>query len=423
MESRTASGLVVETRAAFPRDTPNDNDPASVPPGTVGPHTTGDAHGVQMIPYEPGPPAFPPPRAQPWAGWPSEWQTPNWFGRVETLTDTAWMCLDRNAGVIASMPPYLVGASSSLPVDWLNNPDPDTYVSWFEFAKQLAWDFQLGEAFIVATARYSNGYPARFHVVAPWMVNIDILGDGSLRYTIGTVDVTPDVLHIRYQWHTGDAHGHGPLEAGAGRLIAANALLRYATGLAAAGGIPHAVLKHPARLNHDQAADLQYRWVESRMSSMGMPAVLSGGIEFETLSFSPNDMGLVDLARWNESRIAQLLGIPPFLVGLPSGGDSLTYTNGVELRLDHWQSGLKPKVAPIMQALSGWALPRGTTIELNRDEYLDRGPMETAQVDQILFNIQDPVTGERAKELAEIRESQRLSNAAPSQTLTSGVLQ
>ena len=55
------------------------------------------------------------------------------------------------------MPPYLVGASPSLPADWLNNPDPDLYTSWEEFAKQLFWDYQLGEAFVLATARYANG--------------------------------------------------------------------------------------------------------------------------------------------------------------------------------------------------------------------------------------------------------------------------
>ena len=56
-----------------------------------------------------------------------------------------------------------------------------------------------------------------------------------------------------------------------------------------------------------------------------------------------------------------------------------------------------------MQAVSNWLLPRGTTVEVNRDEYIRPGPLERAQTDQILFNIQDPVSGGRAKELAEIR--------------------
>jgi HK97 family phage portal protein len=405
MESRTASGLVVQERAAFPRDTPNDNTLESNPPGTVGPHTVGDDVMV-----------MPPIRPQPWAGWPVDWNTPNWYGRVSTLTDTAWACLDLNASILASMPPYLVGASSSLPVDWLNNPDPDLYTSWDEFTKQLFWDFQMGEAFILATAWYSNGYPARFHVVAPWFVNVELGGDGLRNYRIGSADVTREILHIRYQGTTDSARGHGPLEAGAGRLVAAEALARYASQLAAAGGIPHAVLKHPGNLNAEQAAVLQTHWVQARMSSMGLPAVLSGGIEFETLSLDPEKMALVDLAKWNESRIAVLLGVPPFLMGLPSGGDSMTYSNVESLFDYHWRAGLKPKVDPVVKALSGWLLPRGTSVELNRDEYVRPGPLERAQTWQILVQLGVVSTDE-------VREIERFSVAAPSPTLTSGVLQ
>lgn len=386
-------------------------------------YNPGDPHGLELIDLGPGTPRSGPPRAQPWSGWPAEWNTPNWWGRVEELTDTAWACLDLNSSLLATMPPYLVGASSSLPADWMLNPDPDFYTSWEEFAAQLFWDYSLGEAFVLATSYYSNNYPARFHVVDPWMVNVELDRDGLRRYQIGSIDVTADMLHVRYRSRVGDAHGHGPLEVGAGRLIAANALARYATDLAASGGIPHSVLKHPANLNAEQAANLQWKWVEARMSTMGLPAVLSGGIEYETLSYSPVDMALLDLSRFNESRIAILLGVPPFLMGLPSGGDSMTYSNVTALFDYHWRAGLRPKAAKVMPALSAWLTPRGTTVELNRDEYVKPGPLERAQTDQILFGLQDPATGARAKELAEIREMERFSVSAPSETLTAGVLQ
>lgn len=421
------SGLLVEHRAAFPDGTvPNPNDPADVPPATVGPPaaTPGDPHGLVL---EEGPPAPPWPRStitpSPWSGWPAEWATPNWYGRIEMLTDTAWACVDLNSSILASMPPYLVGASPSLPADWINNPDPDAYESWVDFAKQLMWDYHLGEAFVLATSYYSTNYPARFHVVPPWSVDVDFGGDGLRRYRIGNVDVTADMLHIRYQSTVDDARGHGPLEAGSARLVAANALARYAAGVATSGGIPNAVLKHPANLNDTQAADLQYSWVQSRMSTMGLPAVLSGGIEFEVLSMSPRDMALLELSQWNESRIAVLLGVPPFLVGLPSGGDSMTYSNVVSLFDYHWRAGLRPKASTVMSALSGWLLPRGTTVELNRDEYVRPGPLERAQTEQILFGIVDPASGERVLSVDEIRQLERFSNSAPSQTLTSGVLQ
>ena len=51
---------------------------------------------------------------------------------------------------------------------------------------------------MLATSRYSTGWPARFHVVPPWSVNVE-MDAGFSRYTIGRVDVTSDILHLRYQ--------------------------------------------------------------------------------------------------------------------------------------------------------------------------------------------------------------------------------
>lgn len=418
-----------EHRAAWRPDagapvTPNDNDPATVPPGTVGPPAAraGDPNGVVFVDEGPGGPRSVV-RPSAWSGWPAEWNTPNWWGRVEQLTDTAWMCIDLNSSIIATMPPYLVGASPSLNADWLNNPDPERYNSWHEFMRQAVWDFHLGEVFIVATARYDGGrgYPARFHVVPPWMVQSDVTPDGR-RYRIGSLDVTADMLHIPYQIREGDARGHGPLEAGAGRLIAASALARYATGMAIAGGMPNAVLTHPGNLNARQAQDLQASWVEARTASMGLPAVLSGGIDFKPLAFSPRDMALLDIAQWNESRTAIALGVPPFLVGLPSGGDPMTYSNTQWVFVFHWRASLSPKTDAIVDALSTWLLPRGTSLELNRDEYTKSELLERAQTYQILNGIVDP-DGNPALTVAEIRQMERYDNAAPTPALTSGVLQ
>jgi HK97 family phage portal protein len=376
-----------ETRSDVPV-TPNGNDPASVPPATVGPDVArpGDPNGLELIDEGPGQP-WPPSIIRPsaWSGWPAEWATPAW-GHLQTLTDTAWTCLDLNASLLATMPPYLVGASASLPDDWLTNPDPAIYSSWEEFAKQLFWDYQLGEVFVLATAYYANGWPARFHVVPPWFINAEMTG-GSRRYSIGAIDVTSDLCHIRYQSSTADAHGHGPLEAGASRLIAANVLTRYGTNIAQTGGIPNAVLTHPDELTKGQASDLQAAWVEARMSSLGLPAVLSGGLTFEALQLSPKDMALLDLLQFNESRLAVLLRVPPFLVGLPSGGDSLTY-NTVNMALDfHWRAGLRPMAQAVMAALSSWLTPRGTTIEVNRDAYVQPEPLVRAQTWEILLRI------------------------------------
>ena len=213
-----------EDRAAW-RDpvTPNPNPPG-VPPATVGvpDYRPGDPHGFEII-DEGGTPRGPTRFvASPWSGWPAEWSPPI-LGQFEDLVDTAWMCLDLNASVISTMPPYALtkGELVESPA-WLANPDPEIYTSWHEFAKQLWWDYQMGEAFVICTARYANGYPARFHVLEPWLVEAEIGPDGFRKYRIGKIDPGDDLLHIRYKSKASVARGVGPLDAGRARMVAAD---------------------------------------------------------------------------------------------------------------------------------------------------------------------------------------------------------
>ena len=320
----------------------------------------------------------------PWAGWPPDWNTPMWGPwPLAALTDTAWSCIDLNARVLASMPPYLVDAAPSLSADWVTNPDPDVYTSWDEFAKSLFWDYQAaGEAFVICTARYATGWPARFHVMPPWAVTVDLV-DGRRSYQIGGAQVPDgDLLHIRYSGSTISLHGIGPLEVGGPRLVAAQVLAQYGFQVAANGGVLSSILTHPDELSGDQAAALQQQWITARQANLGAPAVLSGGVTWESVQMNPEQMALVDLSRWNESRIAVLLGVPPVLVALPTG-DPMTYKNPAQLADWHWRAGLRPFASAVMGALSGWALPRGTTVELNRDAYVEAEPLERAQTAQI----------------------------------------
>jgi HK97 family phage portal protein len=413
------------SRSARPPDIPNSNDPADVPPATVGPPSArpGDPNGVVITGTDVG---WSPPSITPsaWSGWPADWNTPNWSGgmMMPTPTDTAWMVIDRQASILSTMPAYLKGAAPSTPVGWLTNPDANMYTSWEEFCKQLFWDYQaVGEAFVLATAWYATGWPASFHVVPPWWVNIT-MADGLRTYEIGGDDVTGELLHIRYSSQVGVAHGIGPLEAGGNRVAAAQALISYATKLVGGGGIPSGVLEHPAEQTPAQAAALKADWVAARLSSIGEPAVLSGGIKWTPTQINPNDLGLTTLLDREEGRIAQLLGMPSELVGIPTSTDPMTYKNMNMWTELHWRQGLEPKAVSVMKALSGWALPRGTSVELDSRRYVAPMPLEQAQVIQIYSAIVDPVTGQPALTVQEIREQLGVTDTTRSDT-GSGVLQ
>lgn len=406
----TSSGLVVRDGRHERSLPPRDNPPNGIEPGVNPPPTTSNPPG-DFSPVSVGPDASegygnthvmypassPPLEAQAWSGWPVGWQVPwshtgsgsAWAGQFSKTLDLVFACLDLNSSVLATMPPYVVkdDVVQKPGPSWLENPEPLIYNSWTDFAKELFWCYQaVGEVFILVTARYADtGYPMRYFVVNPAFINIDRVA-GRAIYSLAGNDITADVLHIKYASWPGDLHGHGPLEAAGARLIAAEVLTRYATELASRGGIPWAVLKYPRRASRTQMAQMQADWLAARRSAMGAPAVLADGVELEVVSNSPKDMALSEMSAFNDARICVVLGVPPFLMALPSG-NSMTYSNVSSIFDYHWRAGLRPKAADVTSNLSWWLLPHGTTLEVDADEYVRPGELERAQTYQILTTI------------------------------------
>lgn len=353
-------------------DIPNANPPASVGAGTA----DGDEHGVEILgedTYESrGLGNFHP---SPWAGWPANWSTPNWDmgSRLNELVDVAWACLDINASVLSTMPVYrTVGGKITAPSSWMLNPDPTIYSSWHEFAKQMFWDYQMGEAFVMRVAEFADGFPRSFRVVPPWAFHVEIK-DGTRRYRLGDItgpDVTNDVLHIRYKSTTDGAHGVGALAQAGGRMLTAGLIAKYVREMASTGGVVVQTIDAEVSLTAEDARKLQDQYMASRVANVSAPPVFDSGAKLvDHPAIPPKDMAMVELEQFNESRIAILLKVPPFLVGLPSGGDSMTYSNVSSLFDFHDRSYLNPASKTVMGALSFWALPRGQMAELNRDEY------------------------------------------------------
>ena len=81
----------------------------------------------------------------------------------------------------------------------------------------------------------------------------------------------------------------------------------------------------------------------------------------------------------------------------------MTYSNITSLFDYHWRSGLRPTATAVMAGLSEWLLPRGTTVEVNKDAYVQPAPLERAQTAQILV-------GMGAMSVEEVREAERLDS-------------
>lgn len=422
VERVTSSGLVVHERSL---PGPRDNPPNGIPPGDNPPPTTANPPH-DFSPISVGPDASdgfgndhvmtaggwePPFDVQAWSGWPNTWATPAWgaggqslLGPLGTRVDIVFACLDLNASILSTMPPFLVRNSEpQADRTWLTNPEPEVYVSWAAFAKELFWCYRgVGEAFVYALARDSDGFPSRFMLLNPSLVSVDRV-DGAIEYRVAgePVDNPDDVLHIKYASWPGDLRGHGSLEVAGARLLTVAALTKYATGLAEAGGLPPAVIKYPRRVNRKQISQIQHDWLAARVSGMGLPAILADGVELQEIGGQLRDAALAELSKFSEARIANLLGVPPFLIGLPSA-DAGTYVNSTNVFDFHWRAYLRPEAFSVSKALSGWLLPRGWEMELNRDEYVRPSQLERAQAYETLIRagVMAPEEARAAERLA-----------------------
>lgn len=352
----------------------------------------------------------------PWSGWPAEWNVPQWdFGsRFNELVDIAWTCLDLNSSVLSAMPVYMTKNGRVVPpASWMGNPDPSIYSCWPEFAKQLFWDYQMGEAFVLPVSVGFDGYPLTFRVVPPWMMHAEMRG-GRRVYALGGPagpDVTDEVLHIRYKSSTDCARGVGPLEVAGGRMLTAGILAKYVREVVSTGGLSGQTLETDQELDDTEAQDLLNQWVASRAKNLGAPPVLDNAVKLvDHQTMSPKDMAMIEIAQFTEARIAVLLGVPPTIVAM-SSGDSETYKNVSQLFDFHDRASLKVKATHVMSALSWWGLPRGTNAELNRDEYT-RGSFSERADAWVKLKAAGLVTTE------DFRTAERFTGPAPAQAIT-----
>ena len=422
MKYETDSGLVVTDRRfsrSDPRSWPDNENVQPPPPVGTGP-TTSEGFGNQHVMY----PAVHPPPVMPWSGWPVEWNTPTWGGglsggltEIINRVSTVFGAIDLNASLLSTMPPYrVVGSTVVASLPWMANPQPEVYTGWTEAMKQVVMSYFSGEAFLWCTSRYNDNTVKTWVMLNPNWVEIEMLGQIRV-YTMQGVDITADVLHLRYTSWPGQPRGRGPLEALAYNLFGAAALERYQADLATRGGIPWAAITAPGNLSPAQAVEMRTNYVNARLSAQGAPAILSGGVTLTPVSINPKDMALLELRTFDEARISTLLSVPPLLLGLPSGDTSMTYRNAEGIYDFHWRAYLRPKAAAVMEAISNWALPSTQRVEVNRDEYVRPTFTERVQGYTQLFNIVDPVTGARGITVDEIRAAERLDgdNSADAQ--------
>ena len=147
-----------------------------------------------------------------------------------------------------------------------------------------------------------------------------------------------DIVHIRQGIDPNDhRRGHAPLKTVLREILGDESAGQFTAALLNNMAVPGVVLTPrndgfggPTR---EEAESISQMYKEKfGGANRGAPMVLSGAMNIDIVSFSPDQMKLAELRRIPEERVSAVLGVPAILAGLGAGLDSATYNNTKELR-------------------------------------------------------------------------------------------
>ena len=301
---------------------------------------------------------------------PSWWQenglssSVSWMPGNAQLAERVWVanrCIQLNAQQIATMP---VRHSGEFEPAWVSNPDPHWYPNGiadalFAIVEQIyGWGFSCQ----YVTDFYADGFPRTWTVLDSAAVQVRV-EDGSRVYKYGEEELDPRRV-VQIDRNPGArAHGTAALRAYAqnawGLLAAGNQSMTVNQG-----GVPKAVLKSERKLTADQAAALQSQWMTAVQNRNGAPPVLPPELDFETLSFDPKDMALLETQEFNAKAIATAFGVPAVLLNMSVEG-SHVYQSPSALGEMWWRFELRTLATRIANAWTAQLLPRGQWVSFD----------------------------------------------------------
>ena len=123
----------------------------------------------------------------------------------------------------------------------------------------------------------------------------------------------------------------------------------------------------PGHLSDEQFKRLKEELEENYQGAVnaGRPFLLEGGLKWQQIALSPQDMEFVQSKNISSREIALAFGVPPMILGIP--GDN-TYANYAEANRAIWRLTLLPLLEKLCAGLNHWLVPRfGPDLRLDFD--------------------------------------------------------
>ncbi len=170
----------------------------------------------------------------------------------------------------------------------------------------------------------------------------------------------PPILHISFFNPLDDHYGLSPLEAAAIAVDTHNATAAWNKALLDNAARPCGALVYAGAdgmgLTAEQFQRLKREFAEQYQgaANSGRPLFLEGGLDWKTMSLTPQDMDFLEAKHAAAREIALAFGVPPMLLAIP--GDN-TYSNYQEANRVFWRQSVLPLAGRIGCALTHWLAP------------------------------------------------------------------
>ena len=321
-------------------------------------------------------------------------------------------CRNIIAGTLASIPLELYSSKGEeLPRPrWMKQPDPNS-----TRGATLAWTIDdlifHGNAYWQIIDVYKeDGRPSAFRFIPYSRVTPNYNFNSTLvvGYSVDGATVPNSGLNSLITFQALD---EGVLKRGATTIKTAQSL-EQAARRSAEEPIPSGTLRNTGMdLPEEQVLSLLSKWKTAR--STRATAYLTSNLEFKAEQFDNSQQQLVESRKAMQTMLAQMMNVPPYLIGAESGS-SMTYNNAEGEKRFLVDFSLRNYITPIEQRLSMDDITiMGQYVEFDLDDFLRGNPAERAAFyrDVVPLGI---LTVDEARDLEDLAPSN--SPVTPPQT-------
>lgn len=183
---------------------------------------------------------------------------------------------------------------------------------------------------------------------------------------------TADMIHIRRFTSPGEPTGLSPIRQAAVAIGMGLAAEEYGYRYFKDSANPSGTLSTDQEIDESQVQRVQKNWISSH-GGRRLPAVLTNGFKFETLSISPEEAQFLETRQFQRSEICMMYGVPPILIG--DTKETTAWGTGVEqitqgavtYTFSAWTSCIESEISSL--------LPRGQFVRFDYNALL-RGDIE-----------------------------------------------